>query len=161
LGTRLVARGHSVTVYCRIPHVAYAGQTYRGMRLVKLPTIRSKHLDTITHTFLSSLHALTQRNDVALYFNVGNSLLTWIPRLAGQGVVLTVDGLDWKRKKGGRFARSYIRTSEAWATWFPHRMVTDSRRVQQYYQKRYRAESSYIAYGAEPIRVPSGPYLRR
>jgi glycosyltransferase involved in cell wall biosynthesis len=161
LGTRLGARGHSVTVYCRVPHVSYSGQTYRGMRLVKLPTIQSKHLDTITHTLLSSLHALGQRYDIALYFNVGNSLLTWIPRLAGHGVVLNVDGLDWKRKKWGSFARSYIRMSEAWATRFPHRVVTDSRRVQQYYQERYGAASSYIAYGAEPIRTPPGPHLRR
>jgi glycosyltransferase involved in cell wall biosynthesis len=161
LGTRLGSRGHSVTVYCRVPHVSYPGQTYQGMRLVKLPTIRSKHLDTITHTLLSSLHALAQRYDIALYFNVGNSLLTWIPRLAGQGVVLNVDGLDWKRKKWGRVARSYIRASEAWATRFPHRVVTDSRRVQQYYQERHGAASSYIAYGAEPIRMPPGPHLRR
>jgi glycosyltransferase involved in cell wall biosynthesis len=161
LGARLAARGHSVTAYCRVPHIAYAGGTYRGIRLVKLPTIRSKHLDTITHTFLSSLHALRQRYDIALYFNVGNSPLTWIPRLAGQRVVLNVDGLDWKRKKWGRLARWYIRACERWAARFPHGMVTDSRRVQQYYRERYHAPSTYIAYGAEPVATPPGPHLRR
>jgi hypothetical protein len=58
LGARLGARGHAVTAYCRVPHISYPGRAYRGMRLVKLPTIRSKHLDPIAHTFLSSLHAL-------------------------------------------------------------------------------------------------------
>src|SRR5262249_20575246 len=106
LGRRLAARGHEVTVYCRVPHVSYPGSTYTGMRLVKLPTIRSKHLDTIVHTLLASLHACLRRYDVALYFNVGVSPLTWIPRLAGQRVVLNVDGLDWKRKKWGRLARA-------------------------------------------------------
>ena len=99
LGTRLAARGHQVTVYCRVPHIAHVGAAYRGMRLVKLPTIRSKHLDTIVHTLLSSLHTLVQGYDIALYFNVGNSPTTWILRLAGQRVVLNVDGLDSKRKK--------------------------------------------------------------
>src|SRR5262244_1665114 len=61
LGARLAQRGHEVTVYCRVPHVSYPGAAYRGMRLVKLPTIRSKHLDTITHTLLSSIHALGAR----------------------------------------------------------------------------------------------------
>ena len=56
LGSRLRVRGHNVTVYCRVPHISFPGSEYRGMRLVKLPTIRSKHLDTITHTFLSSVH---------------------------------------------------------------------------------------------------------
>ena len=161
LGARLAARGHEVTVYCRVPHISFPGTVYRGMRLVKLPTIRSKHLDTAVHTLLSSLHALAARPDIALYFNVGNSALTWIPRLAGQGVVLNVDGWDWKRKKWGRFARWYIRAAEWWGTWCPHRIVTDSRRVQEYYRDRYGASSTYIAYGAEPLRVSPGGVLGR
>ncbi len=162
LGTRLAARGHDVTVYCRVPHITYKGSAYRGMRLVKLPTIRSKHLDTITHGLLSAFHALSQRYDIALFFNVGCSIVTWIPRLAGQRVVLNVDGLDWKRKKWGRVARWYIRASERWAMRFPHRVVTDSRRVQEYYLARYGAPSpTYIAYGAEPMSVPPGRYLEQ
>jgi glycosyltransferase involved in cell wall biosynthesis len=129
------------------------------MRLIKLPTLRWKHFDTIVHTFISSLHALSARYDVVLYFNVGNSALTWMPRLAGQRVVLNVDGLDWKRKKWGAFARWYIRASERWAARVPHRIVTDSRRVQQYYREAYGVASTYIAYGAEPIAVPPGPHL--
>ena len=161
LGARLDARGHEVTVYCRVPHVSYPGAAYRGMRLVKLPTIRWKHFDTIVHTLLSSFHALVARYDVALYFNVGNSPLTYLPRLAGQRVVLNVDGLDWKRKKWGPFARWYIRSCERWAVRGPHGIVTDSRRVEQYYRERYGVASTYIAYGADPIAVPPGPHLRR
>jgi glycosyltransferase involved in cell wall biosynthesis len=161
LGARLAARGHDVTVYCRVPHIRYPGDRYRGMRLVKLPTIRSKHLDTIVHTLMSSLHALGARYDVALYFNVGNSGLAWIPRAAGQRVVLNVDGLDWKRKKWGRAARWFIRSSERWAAASPHRVVTDSRRVQDYYRARHGLETEYIAYGAEPASTPPGEVLRR
>lgn len=161
LGARLAARGHAVTVYCRVPHVTYEGHTYRGMRLVKLPTIRTKHLDTLAHSLLSGLHALGGGHDVALWFNVGNSLVAWLPRLAGQRVVLNVDGLDWKRKKWGGVARWVIRTAEAWAPRAAHRLVTDSRRVQAYYRERHGAESAYIAYGAEPVSVPPGPTLAR
>ena len=161
LGARLAARGHEVTVYCRVPHITYAGSEYRGMRLVKLPTIRTKHLDTIAHAFLSAVHALGQRYDVALFFNVGVSAVCWLPRLAGQAVVLNVDGLDWKRRKWGRLARWFIRRSERWAARLPHRIVTDSRRVQEYYRTRHAADSTYIAYGAEPVAVAPGPHLAR
>jgi glycosyltransferase involved in cell wall biosynthesis len=160
LGARLAARGHDVTVYCRVPHITHEDTAYRGMRLVKLPTIRSKHLDTITHSLLSAVHALSQGYDVSLFFNVGSSAVTWIPRLAGQRVVLNVDGLDWKRKKWGRVARWYIRASERWATRFPHRVVTDSQRVQEYYLARYGTPPpTYIAYGAEPMTVSPGRRL--
>jgi glycosyltransferase involved in cell wall biosynthesis len=159
LGSRLAARGHAVTVYCRVPHITYQGTAYRGMHLIKLPTIQSKHLDTMTHSLLSAVHALAQGYDVTLFFNVGTSAVTWIPRLAGQRVVLNVDGLDWKRKKWGRVARWYIRASERWAARLPHRVVTDSRRVQEYYLARYGAPTSYIAYGAEPMTVAPGRHL--
>lgn len=161
LGSRLAARGHEVTVYCRVPHVTYAGDEYRGMRLVKLPTIRTKHLDTMAHAVLSSLHAVRRRYDVALYFNVGVSAITWLPRLADQRVVLNVDGLDWKRKKWKAVARRYLRLSERLATCCPDALVTDSRRVQAYYRERYGADSVYIAYGAEPVTVPPGATLAR
>ena len=51
--------GHEVTVYCR-NYFTPALAEHNGMRLVRLPTIRSKHLETVIHTLLSTVHALTQ-----------------------------------------------------------------------------------------------------
>lgn len=161
LGSRLAARGHQVTVYCRSHHIRYPEPTYRGMRLVRLPTIPNKYLDTIVHTFLSLLHALFQPYDVVLMFIVGNAPLAWIPRLRGQKVVLNVDGLDWKREKWPPLAKAYIRWSERLATRLPHAFVTDSREVQRYYRERYGADSPYIPYGAAVQRRPPGEWLAR
>jgi glycosyltransferase involved in cell wall biosynthesis len=159
LGSRLVARGHEVTVYCRSHHVDYDQPTYKGMRLVKLPTVKNKYLDTIVHSFLSSLHALGQGYDIVLYFIAGNSVVSWIPRLAGQTTILNVDGLDWKRAKWPPLAKRYIQFAERMATILPNAFLTDSRVVQQFYRDTYNADSPYIAYGAElPIRAP-GPQL--
>jgi glycosyltransferase involved in cell wall biosynthesis len=159
LGSRLAARGHSVTIYCRGHHINYKAPTYRGMQLVRLPTIPSKHLDTITHTFISCIHTLVKSYDLVMMFIVGNSSLAWIPRLAGQKVALNVDGLDWRRKKWNRVARTYIRWSERLATFLPNAIITDSHVVQRYYRERYNAESTYIAYGADVIHRPPGSWL--
>ncbi len=161
LGSRLVQRGHQVTVYCRSHHITYDQPTYKGMRLVKLPTIANKYFDTIVHSFLSSLHALTQGYDVCLYFIAGNSLVTWIPRLAGQKTALNVDGLDWKRAKWPPLAKRYIQFAERMSAVLPNAIITDSRVVQRYYQQVYGAASTYIAYGAERPRVPPGETLAR
>ena len=56
LSTRLVERGHSVTVYCREKHDAVS---YRGVTLQYLPTVRHKYLDTIAHTCVSTLHVVS------------------------------------------------------------------------------------------------------
>src|ERR1044071_6087069 len=57
LSTRLVARGHEVSVYCRAHYVSPRQIEFQGVRLKVLPTIRHKYLDTVVHTFLSALHA--------------------------------------------------------------------------------------------------------
>ncbi|MCB0200056.1 MAG: DUF1972 domain-containing protein [Anaerolineae bacterium] len=161
LGSRLVARGHEVTVYCRSHHITYDQPTYKGMRLVKLPTIANKYLDTIVHSFISSLHGLAQGYDISLYFIAGNSLVTWIPRLAGQKSLLNVDGLDWKREKWPPMAKRYIQFAERMSTVLPNAIITDSRVVQRYYEQEYGARSTYIAYGADLPRRDPGETLAR
>ena len=78
LSTRLVERGHQVTVYCR---QAGPGPLYRGVHLQYLPTIRHKYFDTIAHTAISTWHLLRHRPDVALYCNGANAIFTIWPRL--------------------------------------------------------------------------------
>lgn len=159
LGQRLVERGHQVTVYCRSHHITYKGTHYKGMWLVKLPTIANKYLDTMVHSFISSLHALPQRYDIALYFIAGNSPVTWIPRLVGTKTILNVDGLDWKREKWPIFAKKYIQFAEYLATKLPTAYLTDSRVVQAYYRDRFGSEPPYIPYGSEVEIMPSGATL--
>ncbi|HEY81483.1 MAG TPA: DUF1972 domain-containing protein [Anaerolineae bacterium] len=161
LGSRLVARGHDVTVYARKHHITYDEPAYRGMRLVKLPTIPNKYLDTIVHTFLSSVHGLFQGYDIVLYFIAGNSPVVWIPRLAGQKSIINVDGLDWKREKWPAFAKRYIRFAERISGVTANAVVTDSHVVKQYYLDVYGIPTTYIAYGAELPKRPPGPILAR
>lgn len=161
LGRRLVARGHEVTVYCRTPHISYAGDTYLGMRLLKLPTIRNKYFDTLFHTFVSCIHAWTQRYDAAVMFIAGNSLVAWMPRLAGTPVALNVDGLDWKRAKWNRLARVYIQLAERLSRWLPTCVITDSRVVHDFYHTAYGMETTYIPYGSEVEAREPGEVLQQ
>jgi glycosyltransferase involved in cell wall biosynthesis len=161
LGSRLAARGHDVTVYARKHHITYDQPTYRGMKLVKLPTIPNKYLDTIVHTFLSSVHGLFQGYDIVLYFIAGNSLVAWVPRLAGQKSIINVDGLDWKREKWPEFAKRYIRFAEKISGTTANAVISDSRVVQRYYQDVYHIPTTYIAYGAELPRREPGETLQK
>lgn len=161
LGKRLVERGHEVSVYCRSTHIDYPDPLYMGMRLIKLPTINNKYLDTIVHSFLSSVHAMFQGYDVCLYFIAGNSLVTWIPRLIGTKTILNVDGLDWKREKWPRIAKKYIQFAEFLATVLPNTFLTDSKVVQSYYNERFNRNPAYIPYGSEVEKKPPGETLKK
>jgi glycosyltransferase involved in cell wall biosynthesis len=149
LSTRLVKKGHDVTIYNRSTHVQYKEPLYKGVKLVRLPTIPTKHLDTIAHTFLSVLHGVFQGYDVVYICGVGNSLPSYLLRVTGTKVILNVDGADWERKKWGGFARWFLRLSERMATVFPNLVLADSAAVQCYYRDHYNKESTFIPYGTE------------
>ncbi len=161
LGTRLAARGHQVTVYGR-KHYATAGRReYRGVELVVLPTIRHKYFDTVVHSFLSMLHALTRRYDVILVCNAANSIFAFFPRLFGTPTLVNVDGLERKRKKWNWIGRSYYLASEWLSTFLPTEIVTDALVIQNYYETRYRKKSAMIAYGAEVARRAAPEHLEK
>ncbi|HEX4998865.1 MAG TPA: DUF1972 domain-containing protein [Terriglobia bacterium] len=153
LSSRLVARGHDVTVYGRSNNIRYPERIYKGVRLVVLPTIPTKHLDTVAHTAISVVHAMFRRFDAALVCNAANAIFCSIPRLTGTPVALNVDGIERKRKKWGPAGRAFYHVSEYLATRIPNVIVTDAAVIQDYYMKRYGAPSTMIAYGADSTRL--------
>ena len=158
LSTRLIDRGHRVTVYCRERHPQ---PDYRGVGLIYLPTWRHKYFDTIVHTFLCTVHLIFHRSDVALYCNAANAIFTLWPRLFGIPVALNVDGLERKRKKWNRLARGWYLISEWLATFCPAVVVTDARKIAEYYLERYGKKSEFIPYGAETGKLESAEVLGR
>jgi glycosyltransferase involved in cell wall biosynthesis len=158
LSTRLVARGHEVTVYCRERHTA---TMYRGVRLQYLATIKHKYFDTIAHTAVSTLHLLAHRTDVALYCNGANAIFTVWPRLLGVPVAINVDGIERKRKKWNRLAKGWYLASEWLSTFCPTIVITDASAIQEYYRSRYRKKTVFIPYGAEVGRVETRVELNR
>ena len=161
LATRLVARGHEVTVYCRAHYVSPRQMEYHGVRLKVLPTIRHKYLDTIVHTFLSAIHAVSARFDAALICNAANAPFSSLLRLTGTPVAINVDGLEHKRKKWNRLGRGYYQLAEYLSKLLPNEMVTDAQVIQDYYLARHNARSTMIAYGSEVERRPDRELVRK
>jgi len=161
LCARLVQRGHEVTVYCRATSTGRQGAVYRGVQLVVLPTIRHKYCDTLAHTFLSTLHLLFHRRQIALYCNGANTIFTAWPRLLGIPTVLNVDGIERQRKKWNAPARGWYWISEWLAQWFPSAVVADASVIQKYYAETYGKKTHLIAYGTPIGRVGTHEILDR
>ncbi len=163
LSTRLVARGHQVWVYCRAHAVGARVGEYHGVRLVFLPSIRHKYLETVSHTFISILHMLLKLRgmDAVLICNAANSAFTWIPRLAGIPTLVNVDGLERLRRKWNALGRAYYRLSEWLSTFLPSEIVTDARSIERYYLAEYGKSSRFIPYGAAPPATTGTEMLAR
>lgn len=106
-------------------------------------------MDTLVHTALSTVHAMFGRYDVVHYHALGPALFSFLPRLTGKKTVVTVQGLDWQRRKWGRFASSVLRTGERAASALPDSTIVVSRTLQAYYQAKHGARTAYIPNGTE------------
>ncbi|MFZ1157107.1 MAG: glycosyltransferase, partial [Candidatus Sulfotelmatobacter sp.] len=151
VGGRLAEMGHEVTVYCR-NYFTPPLKKFLGMRVVRLPTIRSKHLETLVHTALSTAHALTQNYDMVHYHTLGPALFSGVPRWFGKKTVVTVQGLDWQRGKWGRLASFVLRLGERASVSLPNGTMVVSKTLHEHYREEHGVDSFY---------VPNGATLRR
>jgi glycosyltransferase involved in cell wall biosynthesis len=167
LALKLVGEGITTTVYGR-SHYASAESPWRGVRLVTLPTIKSKYFDTVVHTLLSAIHLVVTRGprDVVLC-NAANAPVLLLLRLFRRRVVLNVDGLEWRRSKWGIAGRAWYRLGEWLSVRLASVLVTDAYEVQTYYRVRHDTDSVMIPYGADliarggipvPEGTPDGPF---
>jgi len=146
LGSRLVDMGHEVTVYCRRYYTQIRGE-YKGMRLLVLPSFRTKHLDTATHCGLSVAHAMTKDFDIIHFHALGPSMYAVLPRLAGIRSVVTVHGLDWQREKWGIIATEVLKRCEYSSLYFPSKTIVVSRALRTYFRNKYGQIPTYIPNG--------------
>ena len=160
VGRRLAARGHRVTVYCRTPSgsgrraakaTADRPRTYLGMRLVHLPALRSRSLETLSHTGLSVAHLFTRRPDAAVLFNCANAPFLPVIRAARVPVATHVDGLEWRRAKWGPTGQRYYKAAERMSVRLSDTLIADAQGIADYYRDTYAADSDLIAYGAPRI----------
>ena len=159
MAPRLVKLGHEVTVYGRSNIIEWDHEFYRGVKIVILPTVSHKYLDTIAHTFVCVMQSFFTRYDVVLIVNSANSVFSIIPRLMGKPTVVNVDGLEWKRQKWNVLGQGFYRISEFFATFLPTAIVTDAVEIQNYYLQKFGKKSTYIPYGAPENRVQSTKIL--
>ena len=78
----------------------------------------------------------------------------------GARTVISVDGMDWRRRKWGWAARNLLERSSLLAIRASGACVTDSREVGRWYRSRYGQEPHYIAHGVDTRPVPENDALR-
>jgi glycosyltransferase involved in cell wall biosynthesis len=157
IGSRLVARGHDVTVYTRANYTSSRISEHRGMHVRYIPTAPTKHLEALVHSGLSTAVAMApgaHRADILHYHAIGPSVFTPLPRaLTRRGVVLTIHGLDYERDKWGVGARMALKSAGWISAHVPHATITVSKNLADYYRSRYGRVAHYIPNGvAAPVR---------
>lgn len=153
LSLELAKLGHEVFVYARAWYTPKNITEYRGLKIIHTPAIRTKHLDAITHTFTSTIHALFQKPDVIHYHGVGPALLSWIPRLflRDTKVVATFHCIDRYHQKWNFLARFALRLGEWFTCHIPHATIAVSESLRNYCLNEHLCSTRYIPNGARAI----------
>lgn len=166
LSAGLAERGHSVTCYNRAgshvsgaEHALRAGSVYRGIRLVTVPTLERKGYAAVVSSFFAAVRAAFGRYDVVHIHAEGPAFFSWLPKLFGKRVVVTVHGLDWQREKwNGGFASKFIHLGEKCAVRFADEIIVLSENVRQYFQDTYGRGTRFIPNGVTAPKLES-PWL--
>lgn len=158
LYTRLAADGFPVTVFCRSAYVPKGTRSYRGIRLVRLPTLAGKHLEAFVHTLLACFCLPFTSCDIVHLYSQGPALFAPLVRLLAPRcrIFFTCGGLDWQRRKWSSLASAVIRCGEWCSAHATDARVMVSQTLCAYYRERYHVDSLYIPNG---VSLPEGKPL--
>jgi len=148
LAPRLADKGHEITIYCRKGLYSERPKKYKNMDMVYLPSFENKSFSTLSHSFISMLHASTHKADIIFVVNAANGYFGLISKIFGKKSVLNVDGMEWLRPKWNNLAKLVFKTSARAGTKLYDEIVTDADEMHRLYAKDFGIKSKYIAYGA-------------
>lgn len=155
---RLVSQGIEVRVYCHKQLFKERPAKVKGIELVYIPTIESKVLSQLIHSFLSMTHACCSKTDVILTVNAANGPWGLIARIFRKKTIINVDGMEWQRPKWKGLGARYFKTAAWLSTRLYDVIVTDAEAMRQVYLNTFQKDSTVIAYGAN-IRHSTQPEL--
>jgi len=147
LASRVAAHGHEACVYNRPHYSSDPPSRHRGIDVVTLPSVATKHLDATSHVAVCTGHALTHGADVVHYHAIGPALLSWIPRVRRMATLVTVHGRDWQRPKWGGAASQALRAGEWMAMHAPDETIVVSRSLTEELSRKYGRPARYIPNG--------------
>ena len=148
LSERLVGRDCEVTVYCHRNLFKEKPALVNGIKLVYIPTIETKSLSQLIHSFLSMCHAVVSDVDVIFAVNAANGPFGLISKILRKPTAINVDGLEWLRPKWKGLGAIYFKTAARLSTILFDQIINDSNEMRKVYLNLFKKESVVIAYGA-------------
>lgn len=128
--------------------------SYKGARLIYLPC-KANGISSIFYDILSLIYSIFIRPDVTLILGVSGCVFLPFYRLfSSSRVVTNIDGLEWRRAKWSKFARSFLKFSESFAVRFSHAIISDNQAITDYVKSEYGCNSFTIAYGGDHAFFP-------
>jgi len=155
---------NKVFVYVRNYYTPKRIKKYQGVNIIHLPSLKTKHLDAISHVFLSSFHAIFKlKPDIIHYHGVGPALCIWIPKILSPKtkIVFTFHCQDYFHKKWGLVARLFLKTGEMIGCLMADEIIAVSNEIKKYIEQKYNKESLFIPHGVRKEKYVSDKFIKK
>mgnify|MGYP002330068735 FL=1 len=155
LCTRMARQDCQVTCYNRSGHHVSGAEfddidntNYEGIRQKYVPTIEKKGLAAVSASAFAALYSAFGKYDVVHIHAEGPAFFSWLPKMFGKRVVVTIHGVDWQREKWqSGFGSKFIRQGEKNAVKYADEIIVLSKGVQDYFKETYGRETHFIPNG--------------
>jgi glycosyltransferase involved in cell wall biosynthesis len=158
LGSRLVQRGHEVTVYAT-RHYGDVPSRYLGMRIVAVPSFTRASMEKLSCSAVAAVESSWRKKyDIVHFHSVAPGAFAWLPRLRGCKCVLQLHSVEWQRSRWGTTGSCVVRILERLALAQSHAYTAVSQTQCAFYRTRRGIEMEYIPTAAE---IKPAPEARR
>ncbi len=136
------------TVFCSSKDIGRKSDTYKGCRLRYIP-LSANGIQSIPYDILSMLGAIRHFDTWLILGVSGCMALPLLKIFYRNRIVVNIDGLEHRRAKWGRFAKWFLRKSEAMAVKYADAIIADNKGIQDYVTEQYGKPSVLIGYGGD------------
>ena len=155
LSQNLTKKGYNVYVSCEHPGDNESPEIFNGVNLFYFPIKHPKSpIMGMVYEVLYDVYSLfiaSIRAEQVYMLGYSAAIFFFIPKLFGKTLYLNPDGLEWKRAKFNSPVKLLLKINEKMGCFWADRIIADSKGIQNYYDKKYDIESSFIAYGVDEI----------
>lgn len=152
LALHLTSSGWKVSVYCQEdgPGTVYETEWERVHR-IHVPVKQKGPLGTIVFDLRSVQHSLSQPG-LLLTLGYNTAVFNVLQRLKGQVNVINMDGIEWRRAKWGKVAKTWFWLNERAGCWIGNHLVADHPEIKAHLATRVRDEKiTMIPYGGDGV----------
>lgn len=152
----LADKGHDVYCYNSHNH-KYQEKTFQGVNIIHQndPEHKMGTFGQFIYDYNCIMDSRKRDFDIILQLGYTSNSI-WFFLLPKKPIIITnMDGIEWKRSKYSKPVQQFLRFAERLAAISSDYLVSDSIGIQTFLKKRYKKESTYIAYGAHPFSHPN------
>lgn len=140
---------YEMTVYCSKKKYPAATRVKNyGKARLKYMSFDANGVQSFFYDSLCIFNALFYADVLLILGIAGAWMLPFIKLFTNKKIVISIDGIEWKKKKHNKLARWYFKWAERIAIKYSNADISDNESVQDYTAGRYGTVSNLIEYGA-------------